>query len=345
MKKFFLLLLIFTVFFKFFGQKAVEVKIHPRIEALTIFYTLATRDTLDIKPTPSVYYKDFDSYFEKYKDHQSLNWYRNLDTWDGYDLSIIGLFLSKKYPFKLEIPYEGTQLRSSNIETFLSKFNQFYKDCKVEYFIKTHQVQYAKITAYAEKSITDSKVLDDVAQFYNKPSEGKVLIFADILNNLGNNAIEIKHKPYTNTKIFKLAYLEDDNVPQTNEHEVKFTPLQNVVMHEISHLYLSDFIPIYRDQLSRRKSLFLTTASNEVLTENQWENELDELIVRVCVSKILGEKFGKERELQEIEIQAKHYKYFREVNLLFDQYVLNRKKYKSITDFYPTIVNFLEDLK
>jgi hypothetical protein len=113
MKNIFFIVLYLLSFNQSFCQKNITVKIDNRIEAITIFYTLATRDTLDVKPTPSKYYKDFNVYFEKYKNHKSLNWYRNLENWDAYDLSSIGLYLSKKYPFKLEIPYNGTQLKSS----------------------------------------------------------------------------------------------------------------------------------------------------------------------------------------------------------------------------------------
>jgi hypothetical protein len=345
MIKIFFIILTLTFFIQSFSQKKISVKIDKRIEAITIFYTLATRDTLDEKPTPSKYYKDFDEYFEKYKNHKTLNWYRNLDKWDAYDLSSIGLYLSKKYPFKLEIPYEGKKIKSSNIDTFLTKFNEFYKDCKVENFIKAHNTEYAIITSFAEKAIIDSDVINDVEKFYSKPSKGEILIFADILNSRGNNAIEIKDAKYKDKKIFKLAYLNDKNVVQTNETEVKFIPLSNVIIHEISHLFVNDFIPKNKGRLSIKKNLFLTTSNNETLKESEWENELDELIVRVCVSKILGEKFGTERELKEIENQSKHYKYFKELNVFFNNYTENRTKYKSITEFYPEILKFIETLK
>ena len=85
----------------------------------------------------------------------------------------MGLFLSKKYPFEFEISYTGMQLRSSDQQIFLAKFNKFHKDSKVGNFIKAHEKQYIEITKFAEKSIVDSKVLNDVARFYNKPSDGK----------------------------------------------------------------------------------------------------------------------------------------------------------------------------
>ena len=342
-KKFTILFLIF--FFKSFSQKKVDVKIDKRIEAITIFYTLATRDTLDQKPTASKYYKDFDTYFEKYKNHKSLNWYRNLETWDAYDLSSIGLYLSKKHPFKFDIPYNGTHLKSSNKEMFLTKFNEFYKDCEVENFINAQKKEYVLITSFAEKAIIESDVLNEVEKFYNKPSKGQILIFADILNNIGNNAIEINDIKYKDKKIFKLAYLNDKNVIQTIDTKVKFIPLSNVVIHELSHLFVNDFIPKNKEKLNIKKKLFLVTTKNEILKEIEWENELDELIVRVCVSKILGEKFGAETELEEIENQSKHYKYFKELNVFFNNYTKNRTKYKSITEFYPEIIKFIEMLK
>lgn len=83
MKSFFLFL-IFTCYVRSFAQENIQVKIDKRIEAISIFYTLATRDTLDIKPTPSKYCKDFDTNFDKCKNHQLLNWYQNLDTWDRF---------------------------------------------------------------------------------------------------------------------------------------------------------------------------------------------------------------------------------------------------------------------
>lgn len=342
MKKLLFLFLMIHVFS--FGQKKVNVKIDPRIEAISIFYTLATRDTLDKKPTPSVYCRQFDQYFEKYRQHSSLNWYRNLDIWDGYDLSSIGLYLSDKYPFRLKIPYTGSQLRSCDIKTFLEKFNDFYKDCKVDDFIKAHKAEYLSITEFAHGKINESGILNDVDHFFNKPSRGEIVIFIDILNNLGNNAITIDDKSFRGKKLFKLAYLKDDDRVQTNDTEVQFIPLPNVVIHEISHLYVSDFIPLYRERLTKKRNIFLVTSKGEKLKEKDWENEADELIVRICVSKILGEKYGPEAELKEVENQSKHFKYFKELNLFFNKYTQHKNKYGSISQFYPEIVNYLETL-
>ncbi|WP_346986123.1 DUF4932 domain-containing protein [Chryseobacterium sp. POE27] len=342
MKKILILFLMIHIYS--FGQKNITVKIDHRIEAVSIFYTLATMDTLDTKPTPSIYYKQFSQYFADCKNHKSLDWYRNLKVWDGYDLSSIGLYLSDKYPFKLKIPYSSSQLRSSEINIFLEKFNAFYKDCKVDAFLKAHKADYAEIVKYTKDKIIASNLLVDAEKYYNKPTKGEIIIFVDILNNLGSNAISIQDKSFRGKKIFKLAYLKDNNIVQTNDSKVTFIPLPNVVIHEVSHLYLRDFIPLYRQRLIKKKNIFLVTAKGEKLKEAEWENELDELIVRVCVSKIMGEKYGPATEMKEVQNQSIHFKYFKELNSFFNNYTQHKSKYKSILDFYPELINYLETL-
>lgn len=344
MHKFLLLLLIITASGSSYGQKNVRVEIDPRIEAITIFYTLATIDTFDRKPTPSIYYKDFDTYFKPYKNHPSLTWYRNLARWDAYDLSSIGLYLSDSYPFQMELPYTGSQLQSADMTTFLSKFNSFYKEANIKDFIKSHKKEYARITDYTQKAILKSGLLQDVERFYNRPSDGKMVIYVDALNNQGSNAITIDHKKFVGQKIFKLGYIASDSLVTTNESPVTFMPFSNVLVHEVSHLYVSDFIPRYKDRLLKIKDVFLTTAKGKTLPESEWENELDELIVRVCVAKVLGIKYGVAAEAKEVENQSKHFKDFKAFHAFFDTYASNRARYKNITEFYPEMVRFFEEL-
>ncbi|MFC6098432.1 DUF4932 domain-containing protein [Flavobacterium qiangtangense] len=344
MHKLLLILLLLSVSGSSYGQKNVRVEIDPRIEAITLFYTLATIDTFDRKPTPSIYYKDFNTYFKPYKNHPSLTWYRNLARWDAYDLSSIGLYLSDSYPFQVEIPYAGSQLQSADMTTFLSKFNLFYKEANVKDFIKSHKKEYARITDYTKNAILKSGLLQEVERFYNRPSDGEMLIYVDALNNQGSNAITIDHNKFAGKKMFKLAYLSDETLEQTNESPVTFMPLSNVLVHEVSHLFVSDFIPKYKERLEAIKHVFLTTAKGKTLPESEWQNELDELIVRVCVAKILGIKYGAAAEAKEVENQSKHFKDFKAVHAFFDNYTSNRTRYKNSTEFYPELILFLETL-
>ncbi len=341
--KFILFGLLAAIFNTSKAQDNLNVKVDQRMEALSIFYTLSTVDTLDIKPTPSTYYKDFKTYFEPCKNHKSLNWYRNLESWDAYDIASIGLFLSRNHPFEIKIKPEGNYIRSSSNDTFLYHFNEFYKDCKVKKFIKKHKKLYKSVCKTAKDSVKDAGILEEIQKFYGKSADGEFVMYIDLLNNIGNNAIPSSDVNFKDDRMFLLAYLKDESKNLTDESPVVFTPYLNVITHEISHLFVRDFLQIYKRDLSKIKNLFLTTSKGEKLDESEWENELDELIVRVCTAKILEHKFGKDVGLKDIDSQSHHYRLAEPLYDFFETYSSNRKEYKSITDFYPKIMEFLKN--
>jgi len=326
-----------------YGQKIFSVQTDTRVEALSIFYTLTTADTLETKPTPSTYYRDVKAYFRKYNDHPSLNWYRKLENWDGPDMASLGLFLSEKHPFKLVGKPEVNYIRSASLDTFLTRFNIFYKNCRVARFIKQHQPEYNRINEKAELYIGKSGILDAVDTFYRSNLNGEYLIYTDILCNHGSNAVSTKDKRFAGKIITKAGYIEDKSKKLTDDSPVNFEPALNVVAHECSHIYLKNFVNKYHDRLSKIKNNFLTTAKGKKLAEEQWENEIDELLVRTCVAKILAQKFGKESGEAEIANQAKHFKWANDLYLFMDKYTDHSDRYKSIEDFYPELVSFLEN--
>ena len=340
MKNLFLLLFIFLINLSF---AQVEVKVDNRIEAVSIFYAMAIgRDSLDVKPTPSVYLNDFDTFFKPYKNHKSLNWYRNLEKWDALDVSTIGLYLTETYPFKLKIPYEGHYLQSSKIEDFIIHLNSFYKDCKVSKFINRHQKLYKKTSRFVLDTIIKSDVLKETQKFFKTKTNDKFIIYIDLLNNHTNNAIEINE--YKNCRQFKLAYLSKENPNSVNEKNIKFVPAFNVVIHECSHLYVSDFISSNYNRLNNIKNKFLKKPNGKILPENRWQDELDEMLVRVCVAKILGNKYGQESEKYEIDNQSKGYIHFKDLHQFITKKIEENLNYNSFKDFYPEIISFLENL-
>ncbi|MFW0717574.1 DUF4932 domain-containing protein [Pedobacter sp. N23S346] len=325
-----------------YGQKIFSIQTDPRVEALSIFFTLATADTLDTKPTPSTYYRDVLTYFKPYNNHPSLNWYRKLKNWDGPDMASLGLFLSNKHPFKLEIKPEVNYIRNAPLDTFLFRFNTFYKDCQVARFINQHRKAYERINKNGELYIGKSGILNSVDSFYRSKQNGEYVIYTDILCNHGSNAVSSKDKRFAGKIIAKAGYIEDKSKKLTNDSPVVFEPALNVVAHECSHIYLKNFVNNYHDRLFKIRNNFLTTAKGKKLADEQWENEVDELLVRTCVAKILAQKFGNKSGEEEISNQAKHFKWANDLYLFMDKYIQHGDQYRNIEDFYPELISFLE---
>jgi len=268
-----------------FAQNAFKVKIDPRMEAVSLFYTLATADTLDIKPTPSTYYAAVKRYFAACQLHPSLNWYRKLDKWDGFDVASLGIYLSD-YPFRLNRKLETSYVKSAPVDTFLLHLNKFYQECKVKDFLIQNKGEYQRIIAHAQDTIVKSKILEDVSNFFGHPQTGEFIIYLDLLNNLGSNAIPNTDPEFKGKRLNRIAFISDSSAHLTDQDPVIFNPYLNVVAHETSHNFVGDFIPSYEQRLYAIRSLFLTTAKGKILNDSEWKNELDELIVRVCVAKI-----------------------------------------------------------
>lgn len=344
MSKYCISILLFLCFnFSSYGQTSFKVKIDSRFEAISLFYTLATADTLDIKPTPSTYYGDVKNYFASCKLNPSLNWYRKLEKWDGFDVASLGIYLSD-YPFRLSRKLETNYIKSAPIDTFLHHLNNFYKECNVKDFLAKNKGEYQRIVTHAQDTILKSKILEDVSIFFGHPQRGEFVIYLDLLNNLGSNAIPITDSEFRGKRLNRIAFLSDSSSHLTDRDPVTFNPYLNVIAHESSHNFVGDFIPRYEQRLYAIRNLFLTTTKGIVLKDSEWKNELDELIVRVCVAKVLEKRDGKNAGMAEISNQARHYRLAQPLYGFFNKYVMRRSQYKKIEQFYPELIAYLEKL-
>ncbi|HEX8427510.1 DUF4932 domain-containing protein [Hymenobacter sp.] len=323
-----------------YAQTKLTVKVDPRFEAISLFYFLATADTLEAadRPTPSVYYAEAKRYFQPWMQHPSLNWYRQLPKWDGMDVASQGMFLSFATPFRLVGTLAKPYVRSASAAVFLDKLNAFTLDANTPQFLTTHRRLYQEVSATVEHDILESRILEATQQFFGSKQLKETVVFVDLLNNLGHNAI-----PSTDGKCYiRLAYLADTTQHLTDASPVRFQTLVNVVAHEAAHIYTKPFISAYYARLRRIRGLFLKTTKGRDIPEAEWENELEELLVRVCVAKILAAQNGPARGQAEITSQAERYKLALELHALLEQFTANRRQYPSLESFYSQIVAFLE---
>ncbi len=324
------------------GQVPFEVRIDPRFEAISLFYTLATADSLDTKPTPSKYYKEAKDYFADCKFNTSLEWYRKLDRWDGFDIASFGIYLSPHYPFHIVKKVEINYIKSAPVDTFLYHLNQFYKDCSADVFISKHQKDYRRIIQHTKDTINRSNILSDVANFFGHAQSGEFVIYLDVLNNLGSNAIPLSNPQFKGKRLNRIAYLSDSTTHPSDQDPVTFNPYLNVVAHECTHTFVGDLIPLNEARLYKIRELFLQTTKGAVIPADQWKNELEELVVRVCVAKILERRDGRVAGQAEIKNQARHFKLAEPMYNFFDTYTLHRDRYKTFKQFYPVLVAYLE---
>lgn len=324
---------------------AVTVKIDSRFEALSIFYFLAIKDSLDApdQPSPSVYYKAVKEHFAPFNAHPALMWYRNLSIWDGYDLPSLGFFLSDTPGLKLVMKPENSYVKdTTTLPLLLDQVNRFYKDSRASEFMQQQKPLYEKVAADGKAAIVGSGILRDVQAFYGNHTVKQVMIFPDLLNNLGNNAIPFHDGKYKDACVIRLAYISDSSAHLTDDSMVRFNPLLNVIAHECSHVFLKDFLQHYHDRLFAVRRIFLESAKGEKFADKEWENEVEELLVRASVAQILAARNGVAAGERESTGQARRYKHMIGLYELLGKYSRERDKYQSISSFYPQVMDWFE---
>lgn len=324
---------------------AVTVKIDPRFEALSIFYFLAIKDSLDApdQPTPSVYYKAVKQHFAPFKEHPALMWYRNLSIWDGYNLPSLGFFLSDTPSLKQVMKPEYSYVKdSTTLPLLLDQVNLFYKDSRAGEFIKQQKSLYEKVATDGKAAIVGSGILRDVQAFYGNHTVKRVMIFPDLLNNLGNNAIPFHQGKYKDDCVIRIGYINDSSAHLTDDSMVRFNPPLNVIAHECSHVFLKDFLQRYHARLFAVRQIFLESTKGEKFEDKEWENEVEELLVRACVARILAARNGAAAGEWESTGQGRRYKQMIGLYDLLGKYSRERDKYQSLSAFYPQIVDWFE---
>ncbi|PSL44659.1 uncharacterized protein DUF4932 [Chitinophaga niastensis] len=326
---------------------AVDVKIDPRFEALSIFYFLALKDSLDAdeRPSPSVYYKAVKQHFGPYDAHPALMWYRKLSNWDGYDMPSLGIFLSDTPVLKPVAKMEFSYVKNgTTLQVLLDKVNTFYKDSRAGEFMQEQKGRYKKVEADGKAAIVNSGILRDVQAFYGNHQVKRVVIFPDLLNNIGNNAIPLQDGKYKEACMMRIGYITDSTDNLTDDSMVRFSPPLNVIAHECSHVFLHDFLVRYRSRLFAVRRIFLESADGEKYEEQEWENEMEELLVRACVAGILARRDGVVAGEMECSGQARKYRYMPGLYELLGKYAAERNKYHTIQEFYPRIMAWFEQL-
>jgi hypothetical protein len=319
----------------------LAAKIDNRLEAISIFYILSITDTVDVKPVPSIYYRDVKRYFREFENHPAIRWYRNLDRWDGYSVASYGTFLSCHVPFRLRYPAENDYIRSSAPDRFLDSVNSFCRDFRYESFYRAHQPFYKKVTQAIKDSVEQSHIIEDTWRFFGSNDLRSLTVYIDLLNNHGNNAIVSQNPVFKDQCRIQLAYLDIDSLQRTDASEIHFTVHENIVAHEASHVYLKGFMETYKSQLDSLKEIFLETPDLKKLKEEEWENEMDELLVRVCVAHILGVKYGEAAGEKEINVQSSNYKLARPLHEFVKDFLSHRDRYPTFRQYYPKLIEFL----
>lgn len=233
----------------------MEITIDKRIELLTVVQTLCNYwDKLLInsygEPLFQCKYKeDIKEYFEKYMNHEIVEWYNTFSNGITDISAPIKMTLSHSDPPELnnitnnEDNFRTTDNSIFPHKQFIAKLRKFYTDTNFEQFYIKSQNEYTKmLTDFGSKTELSVNTAFD---YYGCSAEN----YNIIISPLAMGGFGIKVNTANNTALYYSVLSPYDY----RENKYDFGSLQSkkeILWHEIGHLVINDLTRNYIDQFN-----------------------------------------------------------------------------------------------
>jgi len=276
----------------------MEITVDERIELLTVVQTLCNYwDNLSLKfhgaPLFQCKYKnDIKEYFEKYKNHEIIEFYNILSN-EIVDISApIKMILCYSNPPELnniannEDNFRTTDNSIFHNEELVAKLRKFYADTNFDKFYKKNQNEYIKMLGdYGSKTeLSESTALEYLGC---KAENYHIIISTLVPGNFGIKVITDTNETLHYSVVSPFDY---------RENKYDFGPLQfkkEIVWHEIGHLVIdNDLTKNYINQFNINKKPVPEVYVNNFYTSI--ENIINEYIIRAITIRLVEMNGGME---------------------------------------------------
>jgi len=345
MKK--LTLIVLTALLPFAGicQDQLKVTVHPGVELLTIIQILADRYP---DPYTSTYSKEVLDYFGKYKDHPAVKKMRSLTKTFG-DTPELGWCMSGFPDIKI---YEPTDISwynyngKDNMLEYLKLCRDFFNDTHFWDFYQQHQSRYEQWAAPLKTNVDTAKMIEKLKDFYRYNTDVRWYICLDPLNSWGSHAVNTKviNPQFADWVVYTTGYLSGRGGTVATDPVFGVKNFEYLVWHEGSHIYLTNLLKKYEQQIDELSYLF--NKQDDGMKSNNisnWAYCFDENMVR-SITASLYKKYHTERQFKR-QVAAEIANDFIYVDdlapFIYDNYI-NSTKYKTFNEFFPEILKHLK---
>lgn len=330
----------------FSQKKNIVVKVDESIELITITqllfgYPLVGKADIQYK-------SDVLKYFTPYENDTTIAIMKKVAE-NGFSfVKPFNFMFHFSFPdFKLKIKfsdYENNDLGFAENWNSLSLYNKslrdFYYHSRFHDFFLQHQDFYDSITNTVNKVISKHNLVNILEKHYGTKQKSYTLILSPLfieagmstwINAKGGNELYSIIGPNLDSKVspdFDTSWI-----------------IQNLVLHEFSHPFCNPFIDKYYPALEKDSCLFAPL--KKALKQQgcgDWKSALKEFLTRANEIVLVKQIFGKTQSEQVCNnyINQK-WVYIKGIIPLIEKFQSNRKKYKSLDDLMPEIVEYFDN--
>ncbi len=334
-----------------FGQsKSLNILVDERMELLTTIQYLSGYPFLNESENLD-YKKEIDIYFKNFKDHNSIKIFRSISS-EGFSLNkpvkfIFNYRLPDFSPIKLT-PDLGSYDFNKNLDTltlFINELKDFYIKSSFHEFYLTHKNFYKSIIDTVKAYTETDDIILKMEQHYGIKNKAYNIILSPLMNDAGFS-IDLEEKE--GKILYAIVGPIYDSVSATPHFDTKVL-ISDYVIHEFSHSFCNSHIDTYFTSFDSCNCLFEPIKIKMIKQGyGSWKTCLYEHLVRaneVVINEII---YGKEKsnDMKNDFINNGQWIYLNGlIKIIKEQYMSDRKYYKTIKDIIPLIINYFNKEK
>ncbi|PTM03019.1 MAG: hypothetical protein DA407_14520 [Bacteroidetes bacterium] len=298
--------------------------------------------------------------FKQFQDHEAIHFIDSLVD-KGFWLDAMVEVMLKSSPLpNAELQYnleESTSIRLSDdkneaqllVNKFIASLNNFYVDTKMADFFNENKSYLDSVNLEVSNNLPGENFIQAMEDYYGKENDSYTLIPIPTLYHTMGFGKRVKvDLGYKVTNVFGPLTVTKDSLEFgfgfNNSKEIN-----ELTVHEFGHSFINPTaeLPNNVEIIDRYQDLF-EPIKNDMKKQGyvNWRTCVAEHIVRlgeIRISYVLGDSVRANR-IRNDYVENRNFKYLPILEKRIDEYEKNRKKYKSIDDFLPRLLNSFKEV-
>ena len=313
----------------------VIVSVDPRIELLAVIEYLSDYGTKykgTLVKTDSEYSKAIDLYFGKYKKHEAVKYFSELNKQKFiYDVPVEGMLYTGKSQELNDVRTVSERIKMSvgdrEYSEFIKKARTFAEETNFEKFYTEHKAFYQELV----EKVSSSKPWDKEVQVYDHYLGMRENSYYIIISPLfsGSYSIELEDTNTGNPMFYYVgpSELTEDDYKKGFEALIEEMIVSRVVKNNLYKTY---------DYAHKYNAIKAQMEKNKCYT---WENCVQQHLIKAVHIRNL-ELEGRKKEAEELlkREEAAGFIYLNKVCSKLKEYEKAKNKYGSIEAFYPVLL-------
>jgi hypothetical protein len=324
-----------------------RIAVDPRIELVGILQTLIPNNVGRTTNLNFAYRDSVLKIFEKYKDHPAVRlveYYQRPSVAFEFPFKAM---LCVSDPFKMELifPFPEDVIKSAggedSLKIFLDALQDFATQTSFPSFWEENQEYYQKLVANVDSTL-QSKIISFNEGYYGIKLVSYDIILSPLLRSGGFGPHVL-----TDSGVHGYCILGPYQLVRGDISFGRDYYLANLIVHEFGHGVINPLTDEFYSQLEKYEKLYEPISFKmRMLFYGEWKTCFNEHLIRAITAryilKVYAKKWADERLVFEKE---KGFIYIDPIYAELAIYEKNRKKYKTIQDFYPVLIDSFKKIK